>query len=189
MAKLLSINVGTPDALGSHRGKKIMSGIRKRPVSGSVIVRKLNLDGDKQADLTVHGGLDKAVYVYPSENYPYWRKKFPEMEMPRGTFGENLTTEGILESTIHIGDKLTIGSAQFEVSQPRFPCFKLGMRFGTSTMIKLFLESLRSGFYLRVIKEGKIRAGEEITVESSDATSETIESIVRTFIENEKANS
>jgi MOSC domain-containing protein YiiM len=177
-----------PSEIGSFRGKKVLSGIRKEPVTGSVIVRKLNLDGDRQADLTVHGGVDKAVYVYPSENYPFWKNKFPDLDIRWGTFGENFTTEGLHEDSIHIGDRLIVGSAEFAVTQPRFPCYKLEVRFGANKMTKLFLESLRSGFYLKVLKEGRIEAGDEIRVIGGSENSETVESAVRTFLENEKAD-
>jgi MOSC domain-containing protein YiiM len=189
LAKLLSVNVGLPREIGSFRGNRILSGIRKEPVAGSVVVRKLNLEGDKQADLTVHGGVDKAVYVYPSENYPYWKNKFPDFDFRWGALGENFTTEGLHEDSIRIQDRLSVGSAEFAVTQPRSPCYKLGLRFGTNRMIKMFLESLRSGFYLRVLREGIVRAGDEIRVNGGSEDSETVESIVRTFLENEKVSS
>ncbi|HXQ92343.1 MAG TPA: MOSC domain-containing protein [Nitrososphaerales archaeon] len=187
MAKLVSVNVGLPVEIGSARGKRVFSGIVKKPVIRPVIVRKLNLDGDRQADLSVHGGVDKAVYVYPSENYPFWKNEFPSLELPWGSFGENFTTKGLQEDFVRIGDRLHVGSAEFAITQPRFPCYKLAIRFGTNKMINLFLESLRSGFYLRVLKEGKVRAGEEIRVIRGSDDSESVGSIVRTFLENEKA--
>jgi MOSC domain-containing protein YiiM len=185
MRRLLSINIGTPREIGSIRGKRVFSGIYKEPAEGSVIVRKLNLDGDQQADLSVHGGEDKAVYVYPSENYSYWKGKFPDMKMPWGTFGENFTTEGLLENSVHIGDQMKIGSAEFVVTKPRFPCYKLGLKFGTQRMLKMFLESRRAGFYVRVFKEGKSKAGDRITIVKENPDSETIKSIVDSFIETE----
>ena len=177
--RILSVNVGLPQEISTSRGKAIFSAISKEPVKGRVIVKKHNLEGDRQADLTVHGGLDKAVYVYPSEHYGYWAEKFPRMLMPWGTFGENLTTEGLLEKDVHIGDRFSIGSAEFAVTQPRFPCFKLGIRFATNTIIRLFLESERTGFYLKVVREGKIEAGNEIKLVKGNPNSETITSIVR----------
>jgi MOSC domain-containing protein YiiM len=144
-----------------------------------VKVRRLNLEGDQQADLTVHGGVDKAVYAYPSEHYEYWREKFPRMEMPWGTFGENLTTQGLHEQEIHIGDRLAVGSAEFAVTKPRLPCYKLGIKFGTQTMLRLFLESERTGFYLKVLKEGQIEKGNEIKVLRPTSESESITDVVR----------
>jgi MOSC domain-containing protein YiiM len=180
MEKILSVNVGMPRELVDTHGKKVLSAIVKKPVVGSVLVRKLGLEGDKQADLKVHGGVDKAVYAYASENYEYWKSRFPKMDMPWGTFGENLTTEGLLEKDVHVGDRLQIGSSVvLEVTKPRFPCSKLAMRFRTDKMIKLFLDSELSGFYLRVLAEGKIQAGDKIKRTLVNQNSDTITSIVR----------
>ena len=179
MSRVTSVNLGVPREIGMSRGKEVVSAIFKEPVKGPVIVRKLNLEGDRQADLTVHGGEQKAVYVYPSEHYAYWKDRFPVMDMPWGTFGENLTTEGLLEETVHIGDLLRIGSATFSVTQPRFPCFKLGIRFQTNTMVRLFLESERTGFYLGVLREGLVEAGDVIKRVKINKGSETITSAVR----------
>jgi len=145
------------------RGKTVTTSIFKAPVTGRVRVSRLNLAGDEQSDLTVHGGVDKAVYVYPSEHYPYWREQLPDFPLPWGAFGENFTTDGLSEKDIHIGDRLRIGTAEFEVTQPRMPCFKLGIRFDRADMVKRFLRSGRSGFYLRVLKEGDVSAGDSIT--------------------------
>ncbi len=165
--------------LGRVRGKPIYSGFVKKPVTGEVKVGKLNLEGDRQADLTVHGGIDKAVYAYPSEHYPFWVEKYPDMEIPWGSFGENLTTEGLLESEVHLGDRLGVGSTELEVTQPRFPCYKLGLRFGTQAILKTFLDSERSGYYLKVLREGKVKAGDSIeTIEVND-NSPTITSMVQ----------
>ncbi len=172
--KVLSINVATPHVLGSVRGRKVLSSIDKRPVNGPVKVTKLNLTGDKQADLTVHGGEYKAVYVYPSENYPFWKSKIPDNDLPWGSFGENLTTEGLPEDSTRIGDHLIIGSAEFEVTQPRMPCYKFAMKFGTNDVAKWMLESQRTGFYLRVIREGIIEAGDTVTVIKSDHRNLTV---------------
>ena len=146
--KLLSVSVGLPREI-EWKDKIVRTSIFKAPVSGPVRVAKLNVDGDQQSDLTVHGGIDKAVYVYPSEHYPFWREQFPDMELPWAVFGENFTTEGLLEDT-RIGDRFRIGSAEFVVTQPRMPCFKLGIRFKRPDMVKRFLESGRTGFYLAV---------------------------------------
>jgi MOSC domain-containing protein YiiM len=167
--KLISINVGQPRAVQTH-DKTIMTSIFKAPVAGSVLITRLNVVGDKQSDLTVHGGPDKAVYVYPAEHYAFWRKELPEVNWGWGAFGENFTTEGLLEDTIHIGDRLQIGAAEFVVTQPRLPCFKLGIRFDRPDMVKRFLSSGRTGFYLRVLQEGAVTAGDAITVAvSADA--------------------
>jgi MOSC domain-containing protein YiiM len=177
--RLISVNVGKPREIGKVRGSPVESAIHKMCVEGPVIVRKLNLDGDRQADLTVHGGEDKAAYAYPSEHYAYWREKFPGREMPWGMFGENLTTQGLMEGDIHTGDSLLVGTAAFIVTQPRLPCFKLGIKFGTNAMLKWFLESERTGFYLRVSKEGQVEAGDAISLVRSNQESDTIASIVR----------
>ena len=161
--KIISINVGQPRAVQSH-GKTVTTSIFKAPVAGPVLVKRLNVVGDKQADLTVHGGADKAVYVYPSEHYAFWRKELPEVDLDWGAFGENFTTEGLLEDTIQIGDRLEIGAAEFVVTQPRLPCFKLGIRFDRPDMVKRFLASGRTGFYLRVMREGEVTANDAITV-------------------------
>jgi len=155
-----------------------MSGIDKHPVEGPVAVRKTNLEGDKQADLTVHGGVNKAVYVYPSENYRFWKKQFPARKLPWGSFGENLTTQGLLEDSIRIGDKLVIGSAEFEVTQPRMPCYKLGLKFDTQSILKTFLDSRRSGFYLRVLKEGSVKVNDGIKHIPGDAANPTVKETV-----------
>ena len=159
--KLLSVNVGLPREL-EWKGKVVRTSIFKTPVMGRVRVAKLNVDGDQQSGLTVHGGIDKAVYAYPSEHYPFWRSEFPDMDLPWGVFGENFTTIGLLEKTVYIGDRLRVGSAEFVVTQPRMPCFKLGIRFNRSDMVKRFLQSGRTGFYFAVVKEGQVAAGDSI---------------------------
>ena len=126
----------------------------------------MNLDGDRQADLTVHGGRNKAVYAYPSEHYVFWRREFPKMDLPWGMFGENFTTEGLTEKNAHIGDRFRIGEAVVAVSQPRLPCFKLAIRFGRPDIIKRFFVSGRSGIYFWVVEEGLVNTGDEIEVVS-----------------------
>ena len=165
--KLLSINVGLPRNV-EWRGKAVRTSIFKAPVSGRVQVRRLNVQGDQQSDLEVHGGADKAVYAYPSEHYAFWRNELPQMEFPWGAFGENVTTEGLLEGRVHIGDRFRAGSAEFIVTQPRMPCFKLGVRFDWSDMVKRFHRSGRSGFYLAVVQEGDIGAGDPIDLVAED---------------------
>jgi MOSC domain-containing protein YiiM len=161
--KLLSIQVGRPQDR-KIRDHEVRTSIFKTAISGPVRVRTLNIDGDEQSDLTVHGGPNKAVYVYPSEHYDYWKAQLPDMEFPFGAFGENLTTEGLLEDRVAIGDRLLCGSAEFIITQPRQPCYKLSVRFDRLDMVKRFHHSGRSGFYLRVLREGIIEAGDPITL-------------------------
>jgi MOSC domain-containing protein YiiM len=178
--KLLSINVGLPREI-DWRGKTVLTSIFKMPVSGRIRVTKLNLNGDQQSDLSVHGGIDKAVYAYPSEHYAFWEEQLPEMELPWGVFGENFTTEGLLEDTLHIGDRLRVGSAEFVVTQPRMPCFKLGIRFGRLDMVKHFLNSRRTGFYLAVLQEGEVTTGDPIEVIVRDDHSITVADVVNLY--------
>jgi MOSC domain-containing protein YiiM len=159
--KIISVNVGLPRTV-RWKGETVSTGIFKTPVSERITLRPLNLDGDRQADLTVHGGPNKAVYAYPAEHYPYWRQEYPDMAMPWGMFGENLTTEGLHEDLLQVGDRLRIGSAEIVVTEPRMPCVKLGLKFGRDDIIKRFLTSGRTGFYFRVITEGGIQAGDPI---------------------------
>jgi MOSC domain-containing protein YiiM len=165
--KLESINVGLPREV-EWQGRSVLTSIFKEPVSGRVRVDRLNLDGDRQSDLTVHGGFAKAVYVYPAEHYPFWREQLGAPDLAPGAFGENFTTEGLLESSVRIGDKLRIGTAEFVVTQPRTPCFKLQIRFGRLDMVRRFLRSGRSGFYLAVTREGEVEKGDEIVLVASD---------------------
>ena len=149
--KVLSVNVGLPRNV-LFNGQIITTAIFKDPVNGHIILRKLNLDGDKQADLTVHGGIDKAVYSYPEEHYDYWRKQFPNMDLVWGMFGENFTTKGLLEDAVNVGDQFQIGSAKLVATQPRMPCYKLGVRFGRMDVIRKFMTSGRPGIYFKVLQ-------------------------------------
>ena len=175
--KVLSVNVGLPRDV-EWRDKVVTTGIFKEPVRGPVVVRYLNLDGDQQADLSVHGGPDKAVYAYPSEHYAAWRKELPDSEFPWGAFGENLTTEGLLENDVRIGDKLNIGTTAFIVTQPRMPCYKLAAKFQRADMLKRLLRSGRTGFYLRVTKEGTLTAGDPIERTAAEAEAITVADVV-----------
>jgi MOSC domain-containing protein YiiM len=157
--KILSVNVGLPREV-TWQGKLVITGIFKEPVNTPVMMRTLNLDGDQQADLTVHGGVDKAIYAYPSEHYGYWRAELPGVDLPWGMFGENFTTEGVLEEAVYIGDKFRIGETEVIVTEPRMPCYKLGIKFGRTDVIKRFLASRRTGFYFAVGREGMVRAGD-----------------------------
>ena len=177
--KVLSVNVGLP-RLVEYNGEPVATGIYKESVGNErVAVNEFNLAGDAQADLRVHGGYSKAVYIYPSEHYEFWRGEFPEMELQFGTFGENLTTEGILEKDVNIGDKFRIGTAEFLITEPRQPCFKLGIRFGRTDIIKRFAKSGRSGFYVAIAKTGELHAGDEIEFISREANQISIYEVVR----------
>ena len=178
--QLVSVNVGLPREVASH-GRVVRTSIWKDPVEGLVHVSSLNLDGDKQSDLSVHGGPDKAVYAYPSEHYEYWRRELPATDLAWGTFGENFTTEGLLEPDIRIGDRIRVGSAEFLVTQPRMPCFKLGVRFGRDDMVKRFLRSGRPGFYLAVVREGEVARGNVIEFVGRDEHGITVADIASLY--------
>jgi MOSC domain-containing protein YiiM len=179
-AKLVSVNVGQPREV-TWRGTQVSTAIFKSPVEGRVEVKKLNLRGDQQADLSVHGGPDKAIYGYPSEHYPYWRTELPQAELPWGSFGENLTTQGLLEDTLCIGDRLRIGSTLLMVTQPRVPCYKLTIRFGRADMIQRFLASRTSGFYFAVVEEGYLGAGSAIEIVHRDPAAVPVAAINRLY--------
>jgi MOSC domain-containing protein YiiM len=182
--KIVSVNVARPRLVVSN-GQSVSTGIYKTPVEGRVMLRTLNLDGDRQADLTVHGGVGKAAYAYPSEHYDYWRDELPGVELPWGMFGENFTTEGLDESGVHIGDRFRIGSAEVSVTVPRLPCYKLGIKFGRTDIIKRFLASGRTGFYLSVQREGEVGAGDEIEPVGRDENGVTVADILRLYVRGE----
>ena len=161
MMNVISVNVGLPVDM-PIRDTSVYSGIFKAPVAGPVRVRRLNLDGDGQGDLNVHGGPDKAVYVYPSEHYVFWEPMLGPLNW--GAFGENLTVKALTEESVSVGDQFRIGTAVFAVSQPRLPCFKLGAKFQRDDIIKRFLDSRRTGLYLRVLEEGVLQAGDPIVL-------------------------
>ncbi len=178
--QVISVNVGQPREV-DWKGQKVVTGIFKEPVVGLVAVRRLNLAGDRQADLTVHGGPEKAVYAYPAEHYAFWREQFPEMELPWGMFGENLTVTGLLEDAVHIGDRFQVGTAQLAVTQPRLPCYKLGLKFGRDDMLKRFLQSGLTGFYFSVLKEGEVAAGDAIRLLERDEHEVKVSDITRLY--------
>jgi len=178
--KVVSVNVGLPQRV-RFNNQVVTTSIFKHPVHEKVKLSKLNLEGDAQSDLSVHGGVDKAVYSYPVEHYDYWRKVYPEIEMHFGMFGENLTTQGLHEDSVNIGDTYTIGSSGLVVTQPRMPCYKLGIRFGKMDVIEKFLNSFRSGVYFRVIKEGELKEGDEIRLLSRDNNNVSIKSIIQLY--------
>ncbi|HXX77300.1 MAG TPA: MOSC domain-containing protein [Ktedonobacteraceae bacterium] len=180
--RVISVNVGQPRKVLVN-GEIVETGIYKAPVEGRVAVRRLNIDGDRQADLTVHGGWDKAIYAYPIEHYEYWQEQFPEMDLPWGMFGENLSITGLFEDAVHIGDHFQVGTARLMVTQPRLPCYKLGIKFEREDIIKRFLVSGRTGFYFAVLEEGEVAAGDPITLLQSDEHDITIADIVRLYRE------
>lgn len=178
--KIISLNVGRP-RLVVWDGQPVSTGIYKSPVEGRVMLRALNLDGDRQADLTVHGGPYKAAYAYPSEHYGYWRGELPDMELPWGMFGENFTTEGLDESGVNIGDRFRVGEAEVLVTQPRMPCYKLGIKFGRKDILKRFLASGRTGFYFSVEREGEVAAGDKVELLARDKNNVTVADITRLY--------
>ena len=192
--KLISVSVGLPRDVLWHGGSQglylqtlsskrtVTTGIFKQPVEGRVALHKLNLDGDRQADLTVHGGAHKAVYCYPLEHYAYWKKELPDRDLPPASFGENFTTEGLLEDSLYIGDRFSVGSAEVVVTQPRLPCYKLGIRFQMDDMVKRFLASARTGFYLAVTREGEVGSGDRISAISRDSNAVPVSEITRLYV-------
>ena len=179
--KLVSVNTGLPREVTWH-GRSVTTAIYKQPAAGRVALRKLNLDGDRQADLSVHGGEHKAVYCYPIEHYEFWKKELPGRELPVAIFGENFTTGGLLEASVHLGDQLSVGSAQVVVTQPRLPCYKLGIRFQSDDMVKRFLDSRRTGFYAAVTREGEVGAGDDIKMTARDTNGVPVSEITRLYI-------
>jgi MOSC domain-containing protein YiiM len=178
--KLISVNVARP-RLVMWNGSPVSTGIFKEPVEGRVMLRQLNLDGDRQADLTVHGGPTKAAYVYPFEHYEYWRDALPGMTLPYGMFGENFTTGGLHEAGVAIGDRFRVGEAEVMVTEPRMPCYKLGIKFGRTDILKRFLASGRTGFYFSVLSEGEVGAGDAIELVEKAEHSVTVADITRLY--------
>lgn len=174
--KIISTNVGQPRKV-MWRGKSVTTGIYKVPVA-TIIVKKYFVEGDNVSDLKVHGGESKAVYGYPSEHYVFWRSEYPAMEMRWGMFGENITTEGLFENEMKIGSLYRIGTALLQVTEPRMPCYKLGIKFGTPDIVARFLKSRKSGFYFTVIEEGMIKPGDRIILEQAGDAEETILDVV-----------
>lgn len=182
--KVVSVNVGMPRGIMTKMGP-VTTGIFKEPITGPVMIRTLNLDGDRQADLTVHGGPQKAVYAYPAEHYSYWRDQLPQTKIGPAMFGENLTTEGLFEDSLFIGDRLRVGSAVLEATQPRMPCYKLALKFGRDDMIKRFLNSGKSGFYFSVVEEGEVDMDSPVEILSRDENQVSISDISRLYIDHE----
>jgi MOSC domain-containing protein YiiM len=178
--KIISVNIGLPREV-DWNGRTVRTGIFKQPVKDRVMLRSLNLDGDGQADLTVHGGLEKAVYVYPFEHYDYWQSELPDTELTLGNFGENFTTTGLREEELNIGDRFRIGTVKLMVTQPRLPCYKLGIRFGRADMVKRFLASRRTGFYFSVLQEGEVGTGDTLELLSRDDNNITVADITQLY--------
>ena len=178
--QVISVNVALPREIEIN-GQMVSTGIFKSPVQGVVHVSKLNLDGDRQADLTVHGGVDKAVYLYPAEHYRFWEKEL-ERQLSWAAFGENLTIAGLSETTVCVGDQLSIGDVVLQVSQPRLPCFKLAAKFQRDDIIKRFLDSRRTGYYARVINEGSLQTGDPIVVAECDSARLSIHELTDLYL-------
>ena len=178
--KIVSLNVARPRLI-RYRGETINTGIFKEPVTGPVQLRSLNLDGDRQADLSVHGGPYKAVYGYPSEHYPFWRQELPDTSLPWGMFGENFTTEGLSEDDLHVGDRFQVGAAMVMVRQPRVPCYKLAAKFQRDDILERFLVSGRSGFYFSVEQEGTVAADDDFQLLTRNEQGVTIAEMNRLF--------
>jgi len=183
--RLVSVNVGRPRTV-EWNGRTITTGIFKEPVEGRVWLRALNLDGDRQADASVHGGPDQAVCAYPSEHYAWWREQLPGRQLRWGAFGENFSTQGLLEDTVLIGDRFRIGGAEVEVTKPRMPCRNLAFRFEREDLPKLFLRGWRTGFYLRVVKEGEVGVGDPIEPVARPADSLPVATLARLYAGEEK---
>jgi len=183
--KIVSVNTGIPRDVSWHE-RIVTTAIFKEPVAGRVALRKLNLDGDRQADLTVHGGEHKAIYCYSLAHYDYWKKELTGRELPMGSFGENFTIDdggpGLLEESVHLGDRFSVGTAEVAVTQPRLPCYKLGVRFGSDDMVKRFLASGRTGFYVAVLREGDVGAGDEMKVMAREPNAVAVSAIVRLYV-------
>jgi MOSC domain-containing protein YiiM len=186
--RLVSLNVGLPREV-VWKGRTVTTGIFKEPVVGSVRLGPLNLEGDRQADLSVHGGPHKAVYAYPSEHYDYWRAKISDLELPWGMFGENFTTSGLWETSTSIGDQLRIGSAVVMVTQPRMPCYKLAVKFGRDDIIQQFLDAGRPGFYFAVLQEGEVKAGDTFEWVHRDPLQVTVADVTRLYLRDKNDSS
>ena len=180
--RLISVNTGLPREVTWH-GRNVTTAIYKQPVPARVALRKLNLDGDRQADLRVHGGEYKAVYCYPLVHYEYWKRELPGRDLPLGIFGENFTLDSFVEESVHLGDQFAVGSAEVVVTQPRLPCYKLGIRFEADDMVKRFFVSGRTGFYLAVTCEGEVGVGDEIRSISHDPNGIPVSEITRLYAE------
>ena len=184
--RVVSVNVGLPREV-EWQGRTVRTAIFKQPVAGKISLRPLNFDGDRQADLSVHGGPDKAAYVYPAEHYEFWREQLPDTEFSWGMFGENLTVSGLSESDLAIGDRLRIGTAEVVVTQPRVPCYKLGLRFSRPDMTRRFFRAARTGFYVSVACEGEVGAGDRIELLEREPHHVTVAEVYHAYQSTQKA--
>ena len=178
--RIQALNVSEPKSI-IYKGEEVLTGIYKVSTAEPLMVRKLNIDGDRQADLTVHGGVDKAVYAFPSEHYAYYQEVLKHAPYEPGQFGENLTTEGMLEPDVHIGDRYKVGEVVFEVSQPRSPCYKFAIKMGTAESLSVCINSAKTGFYFRVLSEGIIQSGDRIEIDYSNDTAPTVDEIHKLY--------
>jgi MOSC domain-containing protein YiiM len=178
--RIQALNVSLPKVV-VYKGEEVLTGIYKVSTAEPLMVRRLNIDGDEQADLTVHGGVDKAVYAFPAEHYSYYQETLNQDPYEPGQFGENLTTKGMLESDVHIGDRYRVGEVVFEVSQPRSPCYKFAIKMGTTESLSACINSAKTGFYFRVLSEGIVQSGDRIEVDYSNDTAPTVEEVHRLY--------
>ena len=178
--RVQALNVSLPKVL-VYKGEEVLTGIYKVSTTEPLMIRKTNIDGDRQADLTVHGGVDKAVYAFPAEHYSYYQETLKQDPYETGQFGENLTTEGMLESDVHIGDRYQVGEVVLEVSQPRSPCYKFAIKMGTAESLSVCINSAKTGFYFRVLSEGVVQSGDCIEIEYSNDTAPTVEEVHRLY--------
>lgn len=178
--KIVSVNVGKPKQV-LWQGKEVLTSIFKYPVDGPLAVKKLNIAGDEQADLSVHGGLDKAIYAFSFDTYAWWQKTLGLSTLEPGAFGENLTLDTLDESKIFVGDVFAVGSCELQAVQPRQPCFKLGIRFGDMKILKTFNDYHRCGVYFRVLKEGQIQAGDSLQLIRSEKTKASISELFQFY--------
>lgn len=178
--ELISINVSLPSDI-EYEGKIISTGIFKKPVECPVYVSRENLAGDRQVDLINHGGEHKAVYAFSCDHYPYWRNVLGKPDMNYGQIGENLTISGFDESTLHIGDQLQVGGCLLEITQPRVPCFKLGIAVGNKKMPRLFVQHFATGIYLRVLQEGVIETGHTVELVSPGKHQLSVKNLFRSY--------
>jgi MOSC domain-containing protein YiiM len=178
--RVQALNVSLPKVL-VYKGEEVLTGIYKVSTAEPLMIRKTNIDGDRQADLTVHGGVDKAVYAFPAEHYSYYQETLKQDPYETGQFGENLTTEGMLESDVHIGDRYQVGEVVLEVSQPRSPCYKFAIKMGTAESLSVCINSAKTGFYFRVLSEGVVQSGDRIEIEYSNDTAPTVEEVHRLY--------
>lgn len=176
--RVISVNVALPREV-EWQGRHVLTSIFKEPIGGRVRVGQTNLEGDEQSDRSVHGGVHKAVYAYPSEHYAFWQAELEKKDLPWGAFGENLTVEGLLETDVRIGDCFLIGTAELTVTQPRMPCFKLGIRYGRPDIVKRFEQAGRSGFYLAVVREGQLGARDEVAISRRNPDALTVAALAR----------